>query len=52
MGITLSDEGLGCQPYMAPEQVLHAASVTAAADAYSLGATFLPPSDGPPAVSV
>ena len=40
MGITLSDEGLGCPPYMAPEQVLHAARVTAAADIYSLGATF------------
>ena len=31
---------LGSPPYMAPEQVRHAATVTAAADIYSLGATL------------
>ena len=38
--VTLSDEGFGSPPYMAPEQVLHATSVTGAADIYSLGATL------------
>ena len=38
--VTLSDEGFGSPPYMAPEQVVHATSVSAAADVYSLGATF------------
>ncbi len=38
--ITLSNEGFGSPPYMAPEQVLNATSVTGAADIYSLGATL------------
>jgi WD40 repeat protein/serine/threonine protein kinase len=38
--VTLSDEGFGSPPYMAPEQVLHATGVTGAADIYSLGATL------------
>lgn len=38
--VTLSDEGFGSPPYMAPEQVLHATSATGAADIYSLGATL------------
>jgi len=38
--VTLSDEGFGSPPYMAPEQLMHATSVTGAADIYSLGATL------------
>lgn len=38
--LTLTDEWVGSPPYMAPEQVMHATSVTEAADIYSLGATL------------
>ena len=38
--VTLSHEAFGSPPYMAPEQVLHATSVSGSADIYSLGATL------------
>ncbi len=38
--VTLTQEGFGSPPYMAPEQLLHANGVTEAADIYSLGATL------------
>src|SRR5262249_30239317 len=39
-GLTETDVCLGSPPYMAPEQVRDSASVSAASDVYSLGATL------------